>query len=113
MYNQRDIILVNIPFTDFTFKKVRPALIISSNYYNSNSKDTIITAITSNIFNLSQYIEIIDSSSLEIGQLPKKSAIRYDKIYTISKNIILKKFSTLKKDIFNNVIRKINIIFQS
>lgn len=46
---QRDIILINFPFSDLTGTKVRPALVISNNEYNQNKLDALVLAITSNL----------------------------------------------------------------
>jgi mRNA interferase MazF len=46
---QREIILINFPFSDLTGAKVRPALVISNNPYNRTNLDTVVLAITSNL----------------------------------------------------------------
>jgi mRNA interferase MazF len=42
-----DIILVPFPFTDQSTSKKRPAVVISSNHYNTERPDLIIMAVTS------------------------------------------------------------------
>ena len=49
MLKQRDIILIPIPFTDLASQKRRPAIIISSDTYNSKNEDIVVVALTSNI----------------------------------------------------------------
>lgn len=44
-----DIILVPFPFTDQTTSKKRPAVVVSSETYNSGRPDLIIMAITSRL----------------------------------------------------------------
>jgi len=41
-YNRGDVILVPFPFSDQTTIKKRPAIIVSSNTYNSISQDVVI-----------------------------------------------------------------------
>lgn len=48
-YNQGDIVLVKVIFSEGTGIKKRPALVISDKHYNNNRKEIIIAAITSNI----------------------------------------------------------------
>lgn len=50
----------------------------------------------------------IDNTNLESGSLPQKSKIRCDKIYTLSKNIIIKKFKKINLDTFEMIKHKIN-----
>ena len=44
-----DVVLVPFPFTDQSGTKKRPAVIVSSNGYNTNRRDLIIMAITSQV----------------------------------------------------------------
>ncbi len=47
-YNQGDIVLVNVIFSEGSGVKKRPALIISDECYHNNRQEIIIAAITSN-----------------------------------------------------------------
>lgn len=49
IYNQGDILLVPIPFSDLSSSKKRPVLVISNDDYNASSFDLIVVAITSNL----------------------------------------------------------------
>ena len=44
-----DVVLVPFPFTDQSGTKKRPAVIISSHGYNTNRRDIVIMAITSQV----------------------------------------------------------------
>lgn len=66
---QRDIILIKFPFYDLTGAKVRPALVISNDKYNSSKLDAIVLAITSNVSGV-QYKVFIENKDLESGNLP-------------------------------------------
>jgi mRNA interferase MazF len=48
-FNVGDVILVPFPFTNQSGGKKRPAVVISSNTYNSQRRDIVILAITSQI----------------------------------------------------------------
>ena len=48
-YNRGDVILVPFPFSDQTTTKKRPAIIVTSDTYNSISQDIVIMAITGQI----------------------------------------------------------------
>jgi mRNA interferase MazF len=48
-YNRGDVVLVPFPFSDQTVAKKRPAIIVSSDTYNSISQDVVIMAITGQI----------------------------------------------------------------
>lgn len=44
-----DVVLVPFPFTDQSGAKKRPAVIVSSSGYNTNRRDLVIMAITSQV----------------------------------------------------------------
>jgi len=45
--SKRDIVLIPFPFTDLASIKVRPAVVISSDSVNQNSRDIIVAFISS------------------------------------------------------------------
>ncbi|NJM77115.1 MAG: type II toxin-antitoxin system PemK/MazF family toxin [Acaryochloridaceae cyanobacterium RU_4_10] len=87
--NQRDIVLINFPFSDLSGAKVRPALVISNQTYNVKNLDTVVLALTSNL-SASDYKIFVSNQDLESGQLPVKSAIRADKPFSVLQSKILK-----------------------
>jgi mRNA interferase MazF len=86
---QREIILINFPFSDLTEAKVRPALVISNNPYNRTNLDTVVLAITSNL-SPHPYKVLLEVQNLESGSLPLKSAIRVDKPFSVLQTKVLK-----------------------
>lgn len=86
---QREIILINFPFSDLTGAKVRPALVISNNPYNRTNLDTVVLAITSNL-SPHAYKVLIEMQDLGSGSLPLKSAIRVDKPFSVLQTKVLK-----------------------
>ena len=43
------VVLIGFPFTDLSGTKQRPALVVSSNWYNEKWNDIILAAITSHV----------------------------------------------------------------
>ncbi len=95
-YSRGDVILVPFPFSDQSTTKKRPAVIISSDKYNSLSSDVIIMAITSRIDNLSSAGETTIRDWQDAGLL-KPSAIKAA-ISTIEQKLILKKLGHLSEN---------------
>ena len=106
MYNQGDILLIPIPFTDLSSNKRRPVLVISNSDYNEKTEDIIVVAVTSNL-EKKEYSIILKSDYMSEGYLKVDSCIRADKIYTLSKAIVIKKFGTVKKEIIDKIREKI------
>ena len=104
---QRDILLVPVPFTDLSSIKRRPVLVLSTSAYNLTSSDILVAAITSNLTASSRGI-VIDSKDMEAGTLPKPSLVFADRIYTVSKSIIVKRYGRLKSDTFQQVLEALD-----
>lgn len=104
MHKQGDILLISIPFTNLTSSKRRPVLVVSNNHYNKATRDLVVAAITSNLTN-KDYSVLITAEDLKSGTLKKDSCIRSDKLYTLSQNIVIKKFGSVK----NNILDKVTI----
>jgi mRNA interferase MazF len=105
MIKRGDIILVSFPFTDLTAVKVRPALVISSDQYNSISNDAIfmlISSITSGAFFEDL---VIDSTHPEFGitGLKRPSVFKVDRIVILSKTIAAKKLGEAGPQILNEI----------
>ena len=107
LYQQRDIVFVSFPFTDASTAKQRPVLIVSSDEINqSASGDFIGLAITTKLYR-GKYSVAITAKNCQDGKLPFDSEIQCDKIATIQKDIVIKKFCKLKTDTYQVVINKI------
>jgi mRNA interferase MazF len=74
-FNFGDIILVPFPFTNQSTSKKRPAVIVSSNVYNSNRPDIILMAVTSQLRHLGKTGETEEGDWREAGLL-KPSLIK-------------------------------------
>lgn len=110
MFNQGDIVLIPIPFSDLTSQKRRPVLVLSNNDYNQRYQDVIVAAITSNVAER-EYQDIITNENMTEGELKVASAVRADKLYTLSQSIIIKKFGKVHPDVLLSVKRHINSWF--
>ena len=86
--------------------KKRPVIILSNDDYNSKTDDIIVAAITSNILS-KEYSILITSNDLVEGDLKVDSCIRADKIYTLSKNIVIRKFGKVNSDIMHDIKNKV------
>jgi mRNA interferase MazF len=105
MYKRGEIVLVPVPFSNLTYTKKRPVLVVSNTAHNFASPDMIVVAITSNII---QSGIIIEASDLTVGVLPKKSLIRCEKIYTLEQSIVVKRFGVLSDDVLLKVANEIH-----
>lgn len=106
MHKQGEIVLIPVPFSDLTSIKKRPVLIISNDEFNAGGEDLIVAAITSNIRGFEHEV-VFDNSDLVNGELKVVSCIRADKIYTLSKDIIVKTYGEIKVEKIKILIEKL------
>ena len=95
-YNYGDIVLVPFPFTDQSAIKKRPAVIVSSDTYNSKRPDIIIMAVTSQMQSASYFGDIIVNNWQNAGLL-KPSVIK-PIFTTVEKKLIIKKLGALDNE---------------
>lgn len=88
-----DVLLVPFPFTDQSATKKRPAVVISSEPYNTERPDLIIMAITSQLRLTATLGEILIDQWQEAGLL-KPSAIK-PVITTLEKALVIRVMGAL------------------
>jgi len=102
MTEQGDILLVPIPFTALSSQKRRPVVVVSNNIYNQKTADLVVVAMTSNPVE-ADYSFTINSDDLEKGTLNHPGKVRMDKIYTISKSIVVKTFGRVNGKVMERI----------
>ncbi|MEK6844766.1 MAG: type II toxin-antitoxin system PemK/MazF family toxin [Nanoarchaeota archaeon] len=100
--SQREIVLIPYPFSNLEKKKVRPALVISNNFFNNKSNDCLLAPLTS-VLKDEPYSVLIEQNNLNSGKLIKPSRIRLDKLFVIEKSKIIFKIGILNEQTFDKV----------
>jgi mRNA interferase MazF len=92
VYNKFDVVKISFPFTDTDKYKMRPALVVSNNIYQSNTDHLILSMITSaKNSSWNNDIEITDYKSCG---LPSPSIIRF-KIFSLDCRLVISKLGNL------------------
>lgn len=111
-YKFGTVILIPFPFTDLTSTKLRPGLIISKTH--QKGKDVIVAFITSKIpdpKNASHFYLPASSRHFQATGLKTDSLVRFDKIATLSKNLILGEMGMIHPDILKQMKRSFHNSF--
>ena len=98
-FNQGDILIVPFPFSNLTGIRQRPVLVLSTTDYSKECEDIITCGITSNLKD-SKFSVLIDNSILIEGNIPTKSRIKVDKLFTLERNIVIKRIGRINKETF-------------
>ena len=104
-FERGEVVLVPFPFTDMSRSKLRPVLIISNQAYNKTSSDFICCGITSNLNNKKNSI-LLENVDMKNGILVKKSRIKFDNIFTLQKDLAVKKIGQVNS-------KKLNLVMDS
>lgn len=102
VFESGNIVLVPFPFTNMSQTKLRPVLILSNRTYNRSSQDFVCCGITSNLSNKDHSV-LLDLKDMKEGTIPKKSRIKFNKIFTLEKTLIIKKVGSVDSKILKSV----------
>ena len=87
-----DVVVVLYPYSDGSGVVLRPAIVVSTDFYNANSRDVVLLAqITSNIappFSVGDFL--INDWGATAAHLTKPSKARMGKLITVAKTEINK-----------------------
>ena len=112
-YKQRDIVNAFYEYSDLSSGKRRPVMILSHSKYNSSQSDVLVCLITSSSSKFFNCV-LIKRNDLETGTLPTDSAVRYDKITSLDKDLLGYYFGKLNmaksQDVARNLKTFVDII---
>ena len=97
-----EVILISYPFTNLQGNKVRPALVVRP----QKDEDLLLAPISTTV-QRTRNDYLIKEQDYEESPLPVLSCLRYEKLFTLSSELVLKKVTRLKKQIFTKVRQKI------
>jgi mRNA interferase MazF len=96
MPQQGEIVLIPIPFTDLSYHKRRPVIVISNDRYNRRGPDMVVVAMTSNPAP-APHSFTITSADLTRGALNRPGTVRVDKLYTLEQTLIVRVFGQVDR----------------
>ena len=103
MYQEGDIVLIPFPFTDLTNRKIRPAIVLSSELVNFTN-DVVLLAITGNLRG-DDFSFVLSNKHLD-APMRKQSEVRCHKVFTAEQNLIIKKINALNLLEFRNLFNR-------
>ena len=99
MIRQGDIVLLPFPYTDLSLKEVRPALVVSSDGFNSQGEDVIFAYITKKTYNGPYDILIdVNNPSFSGTGLKYTSTVRMGKLMCLKKQSIARRLGHVGAD---------------
>jgi len=112
IYKRGSLVLVPFPFTDLSATKRRPALVVSPDWFNEESTDVVLVAVTSVLpKTLSRFEVLLSKGDLSKGTIPRKSIIRTVKLFTFHRDLIMKEVAYVKEEKIGEVLGKLKSFF--
>ena len=99
------------PYSDLSSSKRRPVLVVSNDDYNKKFQDVVVCVITSNQYT-DAYSLPLEKNDLEIGVLPESSVVKAHKLFTVHRSKIIRKFSLVKSEYFEQIVGKIKTLIE-
>jgi mRNA interferase MazF len=104
---QRDIVLIPFPFSNLKSSKSRPVLVISCDRYNGGGPDFLGMAITSNLSDR-EHAVLLTQQDLKDGRLKFDSAARADKVYSLSRTLVRRRFGSVNSAAFGRILDELD-----
>ena len=101
-YSKKDIILVPFPFSELTYAKKRPALILA----NIPTRDELICMMLTSTKNTDSLVDIAINNLAGTG-LPKPTVARTSRLFTLKSSIVNKKIGKINDFEFNTIVDKL------
>ncbi len=89
---QGEIVLIEIPFSDLTTSKRRPAIVISNNRHHQTQADMLVVGLSTRASPGNPYSFEITQADLISGTLNQPTRVRVDKVYTLLQARVIKTF---------------------
>ena len=99
--NRGDIVLAELPFSDGSGSKVRPALVVQCDDNNQRLDDVIVAVITKTTKNITEPTQLLIAVTSPTGKqsgLLIDSAISCENLYTVRQDTIICKIGNLPPD---------------
>jgi mRNA interferase MazF len=93
-----DILLIHFPFTDLSKSKKRPVLVIK----DENSYGDFVCFQITTATHQTALMEIV-SDAFQETPLPLRSFVKYDKCFTLNKNILDKKLTSVNDTFLHQI----------
>jgi mRNA interferase MazF len=103
------IVLINAHFTDLSSTKIRPALVISNEDYNTKQDDMVLILITSNTsrFNPDDYVIETHNPEFKNTGLKRALTFKVGKIITVHKKLLMAKLGIADTNTLDEIEKRL------
>ena len=109
-YDYCDVVVVPFPFVETSFTKRRPALVLSSSWFNSQHEQIVLSMITT--ARHSNWTSDVLLTDYELANLVSGSKVRF-KLFTLEKLSLIRRIGHLSPKDEASVTEQINKMFRN
>jgi mRNA interferase MazF len=108
-FSQGEVVLTPFPFPNAKAAKRRPAVVVSTNWFNAESAERILVGVTSHIPDELQRDEVrIPDEHLEAAGLPRSSLVKVAKIASVKSAVIDRSLGRLPDATLHDVLERLS-----
>lgn len=94
-----DLVGIPFPYSDMATTKRRPVLVVTTPDRHGDFMGLAVTSVVTE-----ESAMAIEAGDMALGTLPKNSWVRYDKLFTLSSQIITKTYGSLRPEPLQSII---------
>jgi len=106
-YKRKDVILVPFPFSDLSYSKKRPALVL----VDIPDRDELICMMLTSTLSIDSQVDI-PIKAIEKAGLPKPTVARLSRLFTLKQSLVNKRIGFMDNEEFNIIIDKLVELFK-
>jgi len=108
IYKRRDIILVPFPFSDLSYSKKRPALVL----VDILDRSELICMMLTSTLAIDNQVDI-QIKGIDKAGLPKPTVARLSRLFTFKQSLVSKKLGIMEKEEFEVILSRLIEFFKS
>ena len=102
VYKRKDVILVPFPFSDLSYSKKRPALVLA----DIHERDELICMMLTSALSIDPKIDI-SIKDIDSAGLPKPTVARISRLFTLKQSLVIKKLGIIGEEEFGDIVRRL------
>jgi len=102
VYKRRDVILVPFPFSDLSYSKKRPALVL----VDIHERDELICMMLTSALSIDHKVDI-SIKDIDLAGLPKPTVARISRVFTLKQSLVIKRLGIIEKEEYKDIISRL------
>ena len=108
VYKRRDVILVPFPFSDLSYSKKRPALVL----VDIPNRDELICMMLTSSISIDDRVDV-SIKDIDLAGLPKPTVARLSRLFTLKQSLVYKKIGVMDNKEFKVIVSKLIELLKS